>query len=624
MHTPAGNLQRRAARVLVGKHHRGAPYAPLLGALERHIGGRLPAELRTELQGCAWLVRLLPELADEPIPPLPAWTLSPAQEHRLMVEAVVRCLTNVAGPSGTLLVLDDLQWAGADALDLLVTLARTATEIPLRMVGAYRDTELRPEDPLAVALADLAPAGLAARRLLGPLAPDDAAHLVDGLLGAAGAEHERTALRGRVLQRAGGVPFFLVSCVQASQREEREDASEAAVPWDIAQSVRHRVAALPEVAREVLGVAAVVGRVVEGTLLPIVAARPDESVLLGVEAACRARLLEERGATSYQFAHDVIREVIEADLGAARRTLLHRRVAEALEQRPGAYPVERLAYHYARGDAGEKAIHYLEHAGDKAQAQYAHAAAEIAYREVLARLDGLARSVHAAHVRVKLGATLEIAAQYDPPLAVLEAAATTYQAAGDLDGLRRTWAQFGRVHAARGTPEAGLARIQPLLEALAGSGPSPGSAAVCAALAWLFLASGRHGECVTAAERAADLARAVGDDRILADVLVRRGTALTAMGRLEEGRQAGRQRSRWSRPWGTSVPSGGLLITWPASTRRVASLSGAESVMSTRSDLPSRSVRWSGDDGPWPALASCCSCAASGTRRKRNSSKQLT
>ena len=38
-----------------------------------------------------------------------------------MVAAVARFLANVAGPAGTLLVLDDLQWAGPDALDLLVS-----------------------------------------------------------------------------------------------------------------------------------------------------------------------------------------------------------------------------------------------------------------------------------------------------------------------------------------------------------------------------------------------------------------------------------------------------------------------------------------------------------------------
>src|SRR5207302_4762798 len=103
-----GGCQRR------GGHE---PYAPLLAACRRHLRSLGPAPLRAALQGCAWLVRLLPELAQGPIEPLSAWTLPPEQERRLMFEAVARFLTNVAGPAGTLLLLGDVRGARPDALD---------------------------------------------------------------------------------------------------------------------------------------------------------------------------------------------------------------------------------------------------------------------------------------------------------------------------------------------------------------------------------------------------------------------------------------------------------------------------------------------------------------------------
>jgi hypothetical protein len=49
-------------------------------------------------------------------------------------------------------VLDDLQWAGADALELLASLLQAPAR-PLRVLGAYRSTEVAPQSPLAVALA---------------------------------------------------------------------------------------------------------------------------------------------------------------------------------------------------------------------------------------------------------------------------------------------------------------------------------------------------------------------------------------------------------------------------------------------------------------------------------------
>lgn len=48
-----------------------------------------------------------------------------------------------------------------------------------------------------------------------------------------------------------------------------------------------------------------------------------------------AGLLEEAGEDSYGFVHDVIREVVEGDLGLARRRLLRRQVALALEGQGG-------------------------------------------------------------------------------------------------------------------------------------------------------------------------------------------------------------------------------------------------------------------------------------------------
>src|SRR5262249_37063014 len=145
------------------------PYAPLLAAIADSLRRQPPTQARAALQECAWLVRLLPELAEHGLLPSAPWKLPPEQEQRLMFAAVERFLTNVAGSTGVLLVLDDLQWGGADALELLANLVRAAPRIPLRVVGSYRSTEVRPGDPLAGMLADLAAVGLAGQIDLAPL-----------------------------------------------------------------------------------------------------------------------------------------------------------------------------------------------------------------------------------------------------------------------------------------------------------------------------------------------------------------------------------------------------------------------------------------------------------------------
>jgi tetratricopeptide (TPR) repeat protein/transcriptional regulator with XRE-family HTH domain len=368
-----GGCQRRGGQ---------EPYAPLLGALQRYLRGRSPAQARGELQGCAWLVRLLPELADGAIEPLPAWSLSPEHEHRLMTAAAVRFLANVAGPTGTLLVLDDLHWAGPEALELLATLVRTAAA-PLRVVGAYRDSEVGANDPLSTLLADLAQAGLVARRLIDPLSYVDAADLLATLL--VGTTGTQMTAQDAILRRAGGVPYFLMSWVQAVGQGEQA-STDAALPWSVAQSVLQRVRALPEVSREVLGVAAVIGRVAPRPLLAAVVAQPENALVAALDAACRARLLEEHGDDAYRFVHDMIRETVEADLGAARRAMLHRQVAGALERRPGSPPAESLAYHYGCTDEHLKAGCWLERAGDEAAAGFANVSAIADYTAARERL----------------------------------------------------------------------------------------------------------------------------------------------------------------------------------------------------------------------------------------------
>src|SRR5205085_12335415 len=135
---------------------------------------------------------------------------------------------------------------------------------------------------------DLAQAGLDRQYAVGPLATEDAASLLDDLLGAVASEDR--AMAESVLQRAGGVPFFLISYAQA-----RQQGSAEAVPWDLAQALRQRVALLPAAGRAILGAAAIVGRRVPCSLLMALAGRPEEEGLLGREVGCRARPLGADG-----------------------------------------------------------------------------------------------------------------------------------------------------------------------------------------------------------------------------------------------------------------------------------------------------------------------------------------
>ncbi len=295
--------------------------------------------------------------------------------------------------------------------------------------------------------------------------------------------------------------------------------------------------ALPEVAQDILGAASLIGRRASQLVLHAVAAaaghEPREAVT-ALETACQAGLLMEEGEQGYAFTHDLIREVVAADLSAARRAYYHLQIAAALVRGPQEPPVEQLAYHYARAGAQDQAILYLEKAGDKAQKARAQAEAANYFRDVVARLDALGQAMEAARVREKLGATYMTTTQYPAALDAFEQAVAAYTAANDWEGAGRALAQIGWVHALRGTPGDGIARLTRELRD-ADRFPAQALAAQFVALAQLHVVSGRYGEQLEAAARAAEQAHLAADQRLLAQAEQRRGTGLLMLGRLAEG-----------------------------------------------------------------------------------------
>lgn len=539
-----GGCQRRSGQ---------EPYSPVVEALARHIGTLASKDLPAALDGCAWLARWLPEIT-ETIPE-PSGTIRGEHERRLIFAAVARFMTNVAGPMGTLLVLDDLQWAGGDVFDLLSALISMDTETSRCIVGAFRKTEVDSQHPLFVALADLSRAHLVRQLDLHPLSPEPAGALLAGLLGRI--EQRSPELEQRIMERTGGVPFFLVSyaqSIQANPATSRDD-----LPWDVTQNLRQRVGALPTPAQELLGVASVIGRTVPHKLLVEASGWSEEAVLAALDSTTRAGLLVEKGPLEHRFSHDVIREVVEADLGAARRGVLHQRVGEALERLSGS--AVELAWHFIEGHQPERALSYLLAAGDQAEAVFAHEEAERHYRTALDLMREIEQPSLEALTLEKLGRLQVITGRYDLSLATLEQSLEQYGLAHDPEGERRAGALIGWSHAERGTPRQGLDCLRPLMARLETDDASPGLAQLYVVWARLLWDSGSTSESLVAAERASDLGRALGD----ADIIVRagywRGLALWQMGRLEDESKIWSELAETIGVAGQSEQGGGTLIS---------------------------------------------------------------
>lgn len=515
------------------RHSARQAYVPLVDAVSAHLDALAPAEQRRALAGCDWLVRVMPELANTVA--VPTMTLPAEQERRLAFRAMGQLLRNVAGPAGTLLLLDDLHWTGQDALDLLADLVQGTSGFRLAVIAAYRDTELASDSPLSVLMADLAAARLAEHLALGPLSGEESLALLDALLG--GERHAETGADpdhlAALARRAEGVAFFLVSSAENLKSGVAPDA----VPWDMAQGIRQRVAGLPARARELLGVAAVAGRTASLRLVLVASGMAEAEAVPPLQAAIASRLLEPEGESGYRFSHDVVREVVESDLGPPQRTVLHRRIAEALEAEGAA--VELLAYHYARGGQSEQAIRYLELAGDRARAEHAYAAAGEHYLELLGHLDRVGRPADRARVQEKRGGVLLAAARYDEAIGALEEAVGLYRASQDLEGEVRVAALLGHAHFRRGTAAEGIRRLEPLLATAddqASGRITPRTVMeVDSALTHLYYAAGRFEESLACTERIAELARQTDDTAKRVEAELMRGIVLCALRSPTEG-----------------------------------------------------------------------------------------
>ncbi|MDE2572388.1 MAG: AAA family ATPase [bacterium] len=300
------------------------PYEPILGALEQFISGRPPqARVRAALRGNPWLARLLPELA--PLCPPELSALPDQDERRLTFHALADFLVEIAAPRGVLLLLDDLQWACADAFELLETVLRARR---IAVIGAYRTNELRTAPALTAFLSGAGSRRLIATQAVGPLPAAASAELADRLLGGA-TEHVEPSRRQELLRRAGGVPFFLQSCAATLR------AGSSELPWELCQSIRQRVSELSVLAQALLALVAIAGPGATTGLLRQASRLPEGQLSSAIAEASDAKLLRAT-REGYRFVHPVIGEVIEADLSQMRRGALRQRVAMA--QRSTASP----------------------------------------------------------------------------------------------------------------------------------------------------------------------------------------------------------------------------------------------------------------------------------------------
>ena len=495
-----------------------------------------------------WLTevaRVVPEvLVEYPQLPQPG-PLAESWQRQRFEQALARAL--FAGNKPLLLLLDDIQWCDRETLHWLHSICSTHPPAELMIIATLRQEEFVPNHPLHSVLDALRRNGQVTEIVVPPLEEQDTVTLARQLT----AHEIDPALAHRIYRETEGNPLFVVETIQTGLLRSEEDTSADSnkdvskkrtaknrLPPTVQAVISARLAQLSPTARELAQVAATIGREFAFDLLALVWGKDEDTLLSGIDELWQRRIVREQEGGAYDFSHDKLREVAYSALSNPRRRMLHHRVAQGLEIiHADALDIVsgQVAAHYLQAGEPERAVDHLERAGDYARSIFANIEAERSYRELLRWLEELNRKERAAGAREKLGEILTRTAQYDEALVIIQQAADSYHIAGDKEGEIRALSRIGHVHRWHGTLEAGLALLQPLERSLHTMGLSQRTQSeFYLALAALFRECAFYSEQLVAAQQASICARAVPHAGFEAQALGLRGSALVALGQLEE------------------------------------------------------------------------------------------
>jgi ABC-type oligopeptide transport system substrate-binding subunit len=277
---------------------------------------------------------------------------------------------------------------------------------------------------------------------LGPLSNEAVGELLRELTAWTGDDPSFGAL---IFRETRGNPLFVVETVASLREEERLPESAESwqrdflaktltIPSGVQKIIETRLSRLDDLSRQLITAAAVMRGSFKAQVLQMISGRNEFETLEGLEHLLTSGLLVEAGEDRFTFSHDKIREVAYGGLSQLRRRLLHRRVAESLEQqyrgREEAVP-ERLAYHYERAGVADKALDNYLQAGHMARLRYAHESAISHYQKALAYLRAQGDYGRAARTLMQLGLTYHTAFDFEQARRAYDEGLALWQQAGE-------------------------------------------------------------------------------------------------------------------------------------------------------------------------------------------------
>jgi tetratricopeptide (TPR) repeat protein len=286
---------------------------------------------------------------------------------------LVDFLLHLASNHPLLLAIDDLHFADSSSREFLRYLAPHL-----------------PEGPIAVAATSTAEAGAAGRGgsavdffsrspnvtsiRLRPLTPAELGEYVRWML------HGRDPGVDAVMRwysQTEGNPLFVEHLIRATMGYPTSAAPPPAENGrDLVELLRRRLRTLPDDQRRLLAYASALGKEFEFAELSAASEQTEERLSEDLDRLVQIGLIREKADEVYEFVSEVIRADVYAELTETRRRILHRKIAHALEARPGSNLFELARQSYLGRD-DVKALEYNRRAAERAAQTFAYETAVV-------------------------------------------------------------------------------------------------------------------------------------------------------------------------------------------------------------------------------------------------------
>ncbi len=375
-------------------HGKAYPYLPLIDLLKNYFQLTNQDDERRRREKITGKVLTLDRSLEDILPYLffllgiaeatsPLQQMDPQIRRKRILEAIKRLLLRESLNQPLIIIFEDLHWLDAETQAFLQLLSESVATARMLLLVNYRP-EYQQQWSGKTYFSQLR---------LDPLGKEQAEEMLTALLGETVGATGRSPLHQFILAKTEGNPFFMEEIVQ-ELREQEILVRAADVGWVVTHPTINlrlpttvqgvltaRMDRLQPEEKALLQTLAVIGREFSASLLRKVVTEREEDLHRLLSRLQAGEFVYEQPAfpeVEYIFKHALTQEVAYNSLLLERRKVLHERTAQAIEE-VYHYKLDdhysELAYHYSRSGNTQKAIDYLQLAGEQAVQRSAHAEA---------------------------------------------------------------------------------------------------------------------------------------------------------------------------------------------------------------------------------------------------------